>query len=335
MNPMDIIRFLWRTGHFWNPAHPDSSGITEADLVKLTLKDQSVVEAVRSLQEADANFNTLVGVFHDRDADVDGDVGPATETLTKLKRCPVPDHPPPLGTRSADPVLDNIIRSMQEWISAGSGSWPSSGCDPERRGVHSIRVSIDTSRAPSAVKGYIQQSLEAAKACFAEMGLAVRYILDGGDGEIVKVFTNLSGGTIGWNYFPYPNSCRQITGRLDSGYAPDWRLWACLETHETGHGVGLEHTRGSIMNPSILSVWPLTWKGTPSEAAMRRFFGGEPIDVPSPPSPPTVPPTVPPGPPWPDVPPVGPPVPPPKQGMIVVNIDTRTVTLPPGWKTGG
>lgn len=158
------------------------------------------------------------------------------------------------------------------------------GCDPDRQGVHSIRVRINPARMPTVVQAYVQQALAAVVACYADIGLAVRYILDAiSDCEIAKLFDALRGGIIGWNEFPQANTCNQtINGRLDTDWAPsDWRLWAGLEQHETGHGVGEQHTNGGPMNPSILLL-PITWRNTPSFASLKRKFGGEPINVPGP-----------------------------------------------------
>jgi hypothetical protein len=79
---------------------------------------------------------------------------------------------------------------------------------------------------------------------------------------------------------------------MDSTYDPsDWRLHANLGTHESeGHGFGFNHTRGGIMNASIVLVDPLTWKGDPSWNVAARYYGGEPIDDPETPPPPPPPP---------------------------------------------
>jgi hypothetical protein len=109
--------------------------------------------------------------------------------------------------------------------------------------------------------------------------LLVRYDLEGkyAKPHIKKKFENLWGSVIGWNEFPQSGTCNQtINGRLDTGYVPtDPLMWANLEVHETGHGVGAQHTRGGIMNPSIIRIDPLSWIGTPSESNMKRWFGGE------------------------------------------------------------
>lgn len=281
----EILLEAYRRGRAWDPSHPNLLNLDEAAVKKMDGSEQDAKELIASLQMSDLNMESLVAAFHKRNFVADGDIGPATQELVELKRCPIPDFPPPPNAsfHYDDPGLQKAVETMQE-NAMGSGSWPS--CDPEREGVNSFRVRIDPAKMPSAIKSYSQKALDAVVAAYAEMGCAVRYILAAsGDCEIAKRFENLAGSVIGWNEFPQPNTCRQtINGRLDTGYIPnDYRYWANLECHETGHGVGLQHTRGSIMNPSILLVWPLTWKGSPSEASMRRYFGGEPLNPPTPP----------------------------------------------------
>lgn len=294
----ELINDLWRYGHFWNIDKQDVLNVEEKDLSKLTISDPVVKQAIQSWQEADINYDILyksqrftrlakiTSDPHEVAAQwskitppFDGELDPATQTLINLPRCGIPDHPP-FGMIPAPDYAKQLA-------TAGSGSWPAPGCDPDvpatHKSQHSIIVSIDVSRAPARWKDseYGIKALKAVVDCYAEMGLMVRYDIEGkvSKPQIKKLFQTLAGSTIGWNEFPPSGTCNAtISGRLDTGYVPsDYRLWANLECHETGHGVGLGHTRGHIMNPSIVLVWPLTWKGGPSESSMRRYFGGEPI----------------------------------------------------------
>lgn len=292
MNTKEILIEAFKRGHAWNPDFPNLQNLDEGRVSFMNGAESDAKDLIRSRQMSDSNYDALVLAFHKRPPDFDGEIGPATEHLVEIPRCPIPDFAPPPNARFHydDPDLQKAVESMQGAAATGSGSWPAGGCDPERKGVHSMRIRINTAEAPQKVKDYLKQALDACVKCSAEMGMAKRYILDADSpAELTKVFERLSGNVIGWNYFPQPNTCNRITGRFSNSYAPEWRLWANLEEHETGHGYGLQHTRGHIMNPSILLVWPLTWKGGPSEGTMRRYFGGEPVVVPGDPDPPTPP----------------------------------------------
>jgi hypothetical protein len=290
MTPSEILVEAYQRGRAWNP-DPEFANLLNLDPTAVEKMDGSEGDAkllVRSLQLSDANYNPLVLAFHQREPDFDGEIGPATATLVEIPRCPIPDFAPPPNAafHYDDPELQAAVESMQA-NATGSGSWPSPGCDPMHTGSHSIRVGINTSNAPGGVMAYIDKALAEVSKCYADMGLIVRYLLNKTDPvEIRKSFASLRGGIIGINYFPTPGTCSQtITGQLSSSYAPsNWMTWARLETHETGHGTGLNHTNGGIMNPSILVLPTLTWRGDPSERTLTRFFGGVPVGVPTDPT---------------------------------------------------
>ena len=288
MTDQEKLLAAYRAGHFWNASKPDVLNVDPSSLHKLTTDHPIAKQAIQSWQEADENYNALVAAFYKgSQPDYDGEIGPATDALMHLSRCPMPDHPPPPGATFdyGEEGINRAVESMQRAFASGSGSWPMPGCDPDRQGVHSIRVRIDPANMPSTIRAYHERALAEVVKAYAEIGIAVRYILAAsGDCEIAKRFESLAGSVIGWNEFPSSDTCQQeISGRLDTGYAPsNWLLWANLECHETGHGVGLQHTRGSIMNPSILLVEPMTWVGTPSYSTLKRYFGGEPIAAPGP-----------------------------------------------------
>jgi hypothetical protein len=187
------------------------------------------------------------------------------------------------------------VRSMQEAAAFTGSYWR--GCDPQRPDIHSCVIGIDTRRAGADFLANQDKILQARQACAAEIGVAVRFVINPQSMEGLQqyqVYRPIPGGVIGMNFFPSSNSCGKIpNGSMDSDYDPtDYRLHANLGTHESeGHGFGFNHTFGGIMNPSIVLVWPLTWKGDPSWNVAVRSYGGVPIpggpnDPPPPPPPP-------------------------------------------------
>lgn len=287
---VDQLVEAYRRGRAWDARFPSLANLDEGRIRKMNGSEQDARDLMASLQNSDAQIDALVAAFHKgRTLIADGDVGPATEALLKIPRCPIPDFAPPPGATFdlGDPSLNKAVETMQAFAT-GTGGWPASGCDPLAavKNVHAIRVRIDPTRATSTQKAYLQQACDAAAESYRDMGILVRYILTDPSiaAEIVKWFENLLGGVIGWNEFVSPGRCSQIEGRLDIGYSPsDWWMFAELEGHETGHGLGLSHTRGGRMNPSIIRTPNVrSWRGDPSEAALRRMYGGEPIILPTP-----------------------------------------------------
>lgn len=299
------LLFALRFGHHWNPAYPHLAALDEGRVRKMTGSEQDASDLLASYQALDANVARLVAALHGRELEPDGIAGPATDTTMGFARCALPDYAPPPGA-SFDYGIEDLnaaVRSYQEWAEAageqytgGSGSWPK-GCDPDRKDVHSVRVSVLSAGASATQKGYLRDALALVEKCEAEMGQAVRHIIDGDpkQAEHDVRFEYIAGGVIGYNYFPKPNTCQQVvTGRLDNSYNPGVVTFANLCVHEyKGHGDGLQHTNGGIMNPSIVTINPLSWKGDKHESTKRRYFGGVAVPPASPP--PTDPPTTPPG----------------------------------------
>ena len=309
MNELAYLQFLHRHGHFWCPSCLNGHNVTPDDLPLLDLNHSVVKEATRTFQHSDANFDvrSLMAVEdggHARPVIPDGHVGPVTQYMFEsVPRCPMPDRPPPDGAAlprwSEDPCtqshMESAVQSMKQFAT-GSGSWPVPGCDPtrpNREGEHSVRVNVDTSGASAHQKSVLAEVLRRVEQCEAEMGQHVRHILDGDpqEAEHDVRFQFIAGGVIGFAYFPQPGTCRQTVGcRIDNSYNASVEMLATLFVHEAkGHSDGLFHTRGGIMNPSILRISPLSWKGDPHESTKRRFFGGEPIED-DPPQPPVDPP---------------------------------------------
>jgi len=306
----DILVEAFRRGRAWNP-DPEFQNLLNLDEGRVRLMDGSEPDAkllVKSLQESDANYQFEVFKAHKRfpllnallRAIGDGLIGPATRSLVEIPRCPLPDFPPPPNAsfHYDDPELQKVVESMQAAAAFTGSYWR--GCDSARPDIHSLTIGIDAKNAPSVFTQNQDKILEARRACAAEIGVAVKFVINPASMtglQQYQVYRSIPGSVIGMNYFPNANSCGRIPdGSMDSSYNPsDWRLHACLGCHESeGHGFGLNHTNGGTMNPSILLTWPLTWKGDPSWNTVVRYYGGKPIDPPAPPPPPPPPATHPP-----------------------------------------
>ncbi len=277
-----LLEHAWTYGHFDNPLYPDTHNVKKKDLKKLTIKDEVGRQAIASVQCSDCNIETFCDLHHGRalskndDGRADGDPAQATFDLINLRRCKIPDF-----------IRLNSRKDTFGLLNAGSGGW--NDCDPKSSAEHSVRVKLDERNASTTWKGYLNEVKRYAIAISADMGLDARFLSwdTDEDWESSCIFKFIRGGVIGFYYLP-GSGCRRIPqGALDTSYNPDVIMAAILLIHEIfGHGVGLQHTNGGIMNPSIRRV-KISWRGDPSERAMRNKYGGISLT-------PTVPPIEPP-----------------------------------------
>lgn len=259
INP--IIQKLWDLGHFHNPAHP--TGVHVEDLETLLLHDKAVRIAIASFQEFMAeDFDRLSLEQHGRIGIADGDIGPATEKLFAVERCGCPDY--------------------QIEAANGSGSWPAN-CRPDYPGIHTFSVQMDKSRMPSFLQNVIEPAWKLVVQAYANMGIL--FLREDQNNKANTLVTWQRGaGWIGLAIVPNSPRCgERIWARFDNVYRPNDLLnqWARLLAHEFGHNMGMSHSRGGIMNPSITSgvFTPTAWRGDPSESILRKYFGGVPVQI--------------------------------------------------------
>lgn len=279
-----VIDLLWKYGHFRNPAYKNgpSAGVQEADLHTLTLADTAVQEALKSYQHLQKPMLDDLSVkAHGRRAVADGEYGPATKALLDLPRCGMPDY----GAAAMEAI--------------GNGSWGTCVLDKYPNN-NAIVVSFNLAGLPAFLKPVFDQTWANVVDAYAEIGLALIRDDASTKTNIKASFvnpttvtpTNLRGGWIGlgivgWNGIQCSET---IWCMFDYRYQPAnvVREWTTLIKHELGHNMGLQHSSGGVMNPSIINGLPTSWKGDVSYNYLAKWFGGErvvttPTTPPSPP----------------------------------------------------
>lgn len=272
-----LKRRLWNLGHFRNPEMPTDALEDELDALPLT--SDAVKTAIRSYQSFDrAAFDALSIAEHGRPGVADGVLGPATMQLLSLPRCGEADFPADVEA------------------AVGRGSWPA-GCTQEYPDNHTFAIHWDKSNMPAFLIGIIDQCIERCYAAYRDMGIVFITTSDP-DQANTRVTWQRGSGWIGLAIVGQGQTCstrgrNAIWAKFDTRYRPSRLVdqWSRLLAHEFGHNMGLRHSRGGIMNPSI-SQGPFTetaWRGDPSESILTRWFGGVPVpprnDTPDPPGP--------------------------------------------------
>ena len=251
-----IITKLHHYGHLRVPIQ---------DLDKLTLSHPLVIDAARSYQQMMAyEFQPLVAQMHGRMPVYDGHIGPATMALFDIARCDVPDF-----------AFDEAT---------GAGSWPS-GCNPNWALNHVITVAF-TNKPPVFLAPVFETVWQNVVAAYAEIGIYLIREDGNANANITASFVTPDGGWIGLAIVGRGQRCNtSIWARFDVGYGRNFpqdrliNLWTSLIKHELGHNMGLSHSQGGVMNPSILYGLPVSWIGDPSHPLLVRWFGGVPVPI--------------------------------------------------------
>lgn len=265
-------------------------GYLPKDHAVSSFDDLDFKAAVAKFQRFDKNVE-LAAEEHGEDLVPDGNLGPATLRAMSLPRCACPDND------AFEPLV-------------GTGGWQNChGAD----GMHHAIVLVDPRNKPSFLESLFEDILRRVQKAYAEIGLLFRFC-ESQNGPIVDLLTGervtpqgvnidftftRGNGWIGlaivgngsnqqcaskiWAQFEYRYQPRDIVNE-----------WVTLIKHELGHNCGLRHTSGGVMNPGIINGLPNDWVSSdPSTRTLKKWFGGEPVEIPGAPDDPEPPPSPP------------------------------------------
>lgn len=162
----------------------------------------------------------------------------------------------------------------------GSGSWPS-GCHPSWPNNHAVSYQVNKARMPGFLNDVFERSWDLCAQAYADIGM-VLVREDSNPKANSYVTWERGNGWIGLATVPRnPRCSARIFAKFSWGYEPRDLVnqWARLLAHELGHNMSMSHTRGGIMNPSIIGgvFTPTAWRGDPAFNTLKRYFGGEPV----------------------------------------------------------
>lgn len=265
-NPEQIIGFLKRTGH-WQFPNGKEQEVPDGPF-NLAIKTAEATKAIASFQSFEAELmDKLCMKIHGRPAQFDGEMGPATQLAMDAPRCGHADYGP------------NIQAAV------GDGSWAKCHNIGD---FHAATIYVHEDQIPSFVSPLFTEIWQRVVNSYSNIGL--QYIKsDSTDANIDMSFVSRSNGWIGLAIVGQGESCESnIWCRFLATYEPNNVLneWTTLLMHELGHNAGLQHSRGGVMNPSIVQGLAPTWAGDPSEQILKNYYGGEPVN--KPPIPPDV-----------------------------------------------
>lgn len=255
----EIYEFLKATGHLEYPNGKKQDVPTGP--FSQAIKTAAGMAAIASFQEMEAEKLERACLKHHKEpAHFDGVIGPATIEVMGLPRCGHPDYGPDV-----------------EAAVGNGGSWV--GCH-DIGDAHCATIYVDESGIPSFLEPVYSSVLERIQAAYDDIGLRYTWVESPSEANITVEFVRSAPGWIGLAIVGQREACTsKIWAKFLGTYKPANVLneWTTLMLHEHGHNAGLSHSRGGIMNPSIVEGLAPTWRGDPSEPLLVRMYGGEPV----------------------------------------------------------
>lgn len=263
--------------------------VAYADLGKLDVFDDRVVGAIISRCKSQAvGFADLTFKHHGRGPEYDGQYGAAVQEMLDMPRCQVPDHALPDHVQGqVDAELWATTERMVTARAVGDGNW--AGCHQVGE-FHSAIVKVDRSGMGAHLAPVFVDVLKDVQREYAKLGMLFRFV-EGttdmftgrpltGRPNIDFTFVSRSQGWIGLAVVGTNEGCQsRIWCKYLSTYKPQnvKREWTTLILHELGHNCGRGHTRGGIMNPSLVNGLGRWRDDDPSYEWLKTQFGGVPV----------------------------------------------------------
>lgn len=270
------IKKILSYGHQNNPVlRKQFEGFTERDwnnLKPTSEKGESLVHSFQAMMGGDlASICAKKGITYEGG---NGEIGPATKDLFKVKRCQNPDY-------LAPDVLEKI----------GKGSIPA-GCYSDYLNNHVTKIYFDFTGASQKVKDWWNEVWAIVQEAYRKIGLLIIETKKKSEANHVLLFESLGGSTIGLAIVGTDWKCgEQVWLKLDKNYFPSAIRVAQVLAHEFAHNLGVGHINGDpIQNPSVVNQdWNGSFFGTPLGNIFVAMFGGEEVIVIGQPVPPTDP----------------------------------------------
>lgn len=167
----------------------------------------------------------------------------------------------------------------------GSGSWPM-GCHGSGK-FHRVRIYFDQEGMPTHWKPVFDEAWLLVQASYRDMGIDLERVALKSKANIT-VSWERSRSWIGLAIVGRNLTCSKVIwAKFDNQYGKSFtreqliNQLAMLLAHEFGHNMGLSHSNGGVMNPTLsrFKFTTTSWRRDPQEPTMRRWFGGVPFNV--------------------------------------------------------
>jgi len=266
----DFTQFLFQTGHLEAPfGIPSGFNPDKDDPFGIDQKSDIYKDAVRSWKTIEQRLDPFCEARYGEASKLDDEIGPATLDAQYLLRCGAKDH---------DKNKPSNIQTAY-----GSGNWK--GCH-DIGDFHAVNV-VERQGPPAFLAPLWEQVKENVIEAYAEVGLRVFFNKPDAPANTHLEFVNQSDGWIGLAIVC--NNCTCSSSPIFNRYLATYRggststaiiqQWTSLVKHELGHNTGMSHTRGGVMNPSIVNGLPISWRNDPAWKMLVARFGGVPVPL--------------------------------------------------------